>query len=89
MKQTFWDEGNNFVIESTDKGEQNYKELIISTLIDREKRKFETIRIVFGKSQLYPIYQGFITNNLDNTQSEQKVDLELFKSLCKTEFMLH
>lgn len=83
LKQTFWNQGNNFSIERIDTGDQAYRELVMSFLIDSEKQIFEITRIVLADEKLYPAYQGFITDNQDGSQSEENLDLELYRNLYK------
>lgn len=81
FKQTFWNNGENFCTERTDEGDTPYREVIITSLIDIETKKYEIIRLILNAEFIFPSYHGFITNNADGSQSEQKLDLELFKKL--------
>jgi hypothetical protein len=85
FKQTFWNEGNNFSIERVDSGEKEYQEIIISSLVNKEQREFEVIRLVSANSRLYPSYHGFIKENQDGSESEKKLDLKFYKDLYKKE----
>ena len=84
FKQSFWNDGNNFIIERIDSVDRDYREIIISSLIDNEKKEWETLRIVSNNHRLFPAYHGVIRDELDGTQSERKLDLQLFKELFKS-----
>ena len=81
FKQTFWNEGNNFIIERIDSKFNDYREIIVSSQVQNEHDKSETIRIVLKGDRLFPAYHGFIKDEADGTQSEKKLNLKYFKEL--------
>ncbi len=81
FKQTFWNSGNNFMIERIDSKYNDYREIIISSLLPDEYDKSETIRIVLKGDRLFPAYHGIIKDETDGTQSEKKLNLTNFKEL--------
>jgi hypothetical protein len=86
FKQTFWNDGKNFVIEVKDKFS---KELIINSLINKSKDEEEIIRITYGRNQLYPVYHGFIKDGPNQTAVEKAIDVRLHVDLCKKEGLLY
>ena len=81
FKQSFWNQGNNFIIERIDTGDIPYKEIIICS--DIKEGESEIIRFTFHDSQILPVYHGFISTNSDGTQSEIEMDLEIFINMYK------
>ena len=81
LKQTFWDNGNNSVIERLDSGSKSFKEIIITLL---RENKEEIIRMASIESQVIPLYHALFTD-LGEAESEEKLDLELYRNLYKKE----
>ncbi len=83
FRQTFWSNGQNFLTERA--GTKTYRELIISSCLNTAERVDETIRIVFGEKNIYPILHSFIKTNADGTQEEDLVDTSLLRKRYKRE----
>jgi hypothetical protein len=75
IRETFWNSSKNRVIERIDsKFAVIYNEIIVQSVLQCNPSVTEVIRLIRdNKIGLTPVYHGFITDNDDGSQSEQKV----------------
>jgi hypothetical protein len=72
--ETFWNNGENRLIERTDRGAKEYWEMIVSTKLRDAPLTSEILRIGRRDGMLIPWYHGYIRRNSDGSETETKVD---------------
>lgn len=70
LKKTFWNKGINSITERLDSSPKERHLIILSTLIDKEKKVFETIRLDRINDFLFPEHHSLIQDNPDGTETE-------------------
>jgi hypothetical protein len=74
IKTTFWNEGENqFTEVKQSKDNQSHHEIIYSAQVKKNPIVYEILRCTNKGDIFYPTYHGFITDNPDGTQSEEKI----------------
>ena len=81
FKQTFWNNGENFLTERTDL-DDNYKEIILTTKLESDR--YEIMRLTLISGFLVPIYHGIITSSSNGKEKEDKFDTENFLEIIKS-----
>ncbi len=76
MQESFWNNGQNRVIERTDSGDDEYWEMILDTHPDGSPLQREILRLVRRDGVVTPIYHGFFRQNQDGSKSETKIELK-------------
>lgn len=75
ITETFWGNQNNRIIERIDTGTNEEGELIIvESKIKDIPLVYEIIRFNRKEGILVPEYHGFITQNADGSESEEKIE---------------
>ena len=72
--ETFWNNGQNRVIERTDHGVSEYWEMIIRTRIRENPLTWDILRMGRQDGILVPFYHGIIQRNPDGSETETKMD---------------
>jgi hypothetical protein len=75
--ETFWNSGQNRVIERTDRGVSEYWEMILKTRISEAPPTWEILRLGRQDGTLIPLYHGFIRENRDGSETETKMEIDL------------
>jgi len=75
IRETFWNDGQNRVIEREDGSFAPYWEAIVETKISEFPPVWEVLRLGRRQGILIPWYHGFIRDNEDGSQTETKVSL--------------
>ena len=73
INEYFWDDGSNRIIERIDLDSNNERLIELETKISDEPLVYEVMRLFRKNGTLQPEYHGFITRNIDGTETEKKV----------------
>jgi len=73
--ETFWNNGQNRVIERTDCGAREHWEMILKIRISEIPLTWEILRLGRRDGTFIPWYHGFIRRNSDGSETETKVDI--------------
>jgi hypothetical protein len=73
ITETFWNQGENRVIERLDTGTKPFWEMIVEVKVIESPPTWEILRLRRQDGIPLPSYHGFITNNEDGSQTEVKV----------------
>src|SRR5262249_49510069 len=73
--ETFWNNGQNRVIERTDRGVSEYWEMILKIRINEAPPTWEILRLGRQDGTLSPLYHGLIQQNSNGSETETKVDI--------------
>jgi hypothetical protein len=76
--ETFWNNGQNRVIERRDHGAGEYWEMIVEIRISEVPTTWEILRLGRREGILIPWYHGRIRRNSDGSETETKVDIPRF-----------
>jgi hypothetical protein len=81
FRQSFWNNGENFIIERIDSGIRGDRELILVTSNSGDSRSSEVIRVVDFGEALVPVYHSVSFQNCDGLEIDLSLSLEEFTNL--------
>lgn len=73
ITETFWNNGQNRLIERVDSGRDPYWEMILEVQTSNIPPTWEVLRVCREDGAMKPIYHAFIRDNHDGSQIETRV----------------
>ncbi|MGB0386415.1 MAG: hypothetical protein ACPGWR_16515 [Ardenticatenaceae bacterium] len=73
ITETFWNHGQNRLIERVDSGTNPYWEMILEVQTGQTPPTWEVLRVCREDGAMKPIYHAFIRDNHDGSQIETRI----------------
>lgn len=73
ITETFWNNGQNRLIERVDSGSDPYWEMILEVRTGQTPSTWEVLRVCREDGAMKPIYHAFIKDNHDGSQLETRI----------------
>lgn len=83
LRQTIWNNGNNFFTERTDIGSENDKEMILSVRIDETTDLHEVIRLFVGDNFTVPVYHSLIYSGDNGSEIQKQFNTDVYLEMIK------